>query len=303
LGNGYFRIYARRLILSSGWDLEEGIKMDSKSFNGLTLYFDREERESAEIIEKACRKSIQTIDESWGLKPPQDCRVYVLTSWPRCVFQGAPPKYQFMLALTLPIWYSEFKQRWKYAGGWAQRYGDRQVVGIKTLHLIEHASESMGESIFIKQDSLEENVLSITCHELTHAYTSHLSLPIWLHEGLAMVTVDHCLQKETVKRDTLDILHTTSEEVQNSEKIDLRAQSKEDIINLYVRGYWVTRFLAETQPKLLRSCLGKRYSSQELEEKIAAGYGVAPEVVWSEIDSQVVNYFEEAMTDEVRLGN
>lgn len=272
--------------------------MERTETNGFTLYFDREEREAAEIIEKACRNSIETIANTWGLNSPQDCRVYVLNSWPRCVFLGAPLSYQFILAITIPLWYSEFKQRWKYAGGWAQRYGDRQVVGIKTPYLIENTPESMGEDIFLKNDSTKEKVTSISCHELTHAFTSHLSLPAWLHEGLAMVTVDQCLKKTTVKRETLEILKNTLDEVKPSEKIDLRSQNKEDIITLYIRGYWLTRFLLESQPDLIKSLLGEAYSNQELESKISAVCGIDPEMFWKEIEGRVLEHFEQYETDK-----
>jgi len=42
-------------------------------------------------------------------------------------------------------------------------------------------------------------VQQIACHELVHAFTSHLRLPVWLHEGLAMVTVDRLLQNQSIQ--------------------------------------------------------------------------------------------------------
>ena len=113
-----------------------------------------------------------------------------------------------------------------------------------------------------------------------------------------MVTVDQCLKKTTVKRETLEILKDTLDEAKPSEKIDLRSQNKEDIIKLYVRGYWLTRFLLESQPKLLKNFLGKRYSDQELESKISAVYGIDPEMFWKEIEGRVLEHFEQYKTDK-----
>ena len=136
-----------------------------------------DEREAVDEIVIACDRSVQTIRESWQLRTPTDCRVYILTSWPRCVFLGAPLSSQILLGVTFPFWYAEFKQRWYYSGGWSQGYGDRQVVGIKSPRLIAQIPDPIGESIFIKEDDLNQKVLSIVCHELTHAHSSYLQLP------------------------------------------------------------------------------------------------------------------------------
>ena len=71
--------------------------MDSISISGLTLYYDQDEREAVDEIVIACERSVQTIRESWQLGTPADCRVYILTSWPRCVFLGAPLSSQILL--------------------------------------------------------------------------------------------------------------------------------------------------------------------------------------------------------------
>jgi hypothetical protein len=190
--------------------------------------------------------------------------------------------------LTLPLWYAEFKKRWHYAGGWSQRYGDRQVVGIKAPRLIAQTPKPIGESIFIIEENLEQKVLSIVCHELTHAFSSHLRLPTWMHEGLAMVSTDRCLGKPTVLRDTLQLLKAENQEQKGAEKINLNTQSREEIILLYVRGYWLTHYLVETQPELVHKLLNERFSHQELEELTAAELGIGQEAFWQEIDQHVV---------------
>jgi hypothetical protein len=262
--------------------------MERIPISGLTLYYDADEHEAVDEILLACERSVETITSSWQLDAPRDCRVYIMTTWPRCVFQGAPLGSQIVLGLTLPLWYAEFKKRWQYAGGWSQRYGDRQVVGIKAPRLIAQTPKPIGESIFISEENLEQKVLSIVCHELTHAFSSHLRLPTWMHEGLAMVSTDRCLGKPTVLRDTLQLLKAENQDQKGAEKINLNTQSREEIILLYVRGYWLTRFLVETQPELLHKLLNERFSHQELEGLIAAELGIGQEAFWQEIDQLVV---------------
>ena len=273
--------------------------MEHITSNGLTVYYDPEEREAAEMIQKACQRSTQTINTSRGLESPEDCRVYVLTTWPRCVFQGAPLQTQILLGITMPFWYSEFKKRWEYAGGWAQRYGGRQVVGIKTPRLIEITPESIGGSIFIKEEDLGDKVLSVVCHELTHAFSSHLKLPTWLHEGLAMVTSDRGLEQQTVRSDTLLLLKETNQKVKSSDKINLKAQTREEVVLIYVRGYWLTRYLWQSSPDLLLSLLKQRSVPDTVEKIIAEEYSIEPEKFWPEIEKRVVSHFEAELIEAI----
>lgn len=276
--------------------------MESIAANGVALFFDPKEREAGVTIKIACEQSLKTINDSWGLEPPEDCRVFIMTSWPGCVFLGAPPGTKILLGLTMPLWYSEFKKRWENAGGWAQRYGKRQVVGIKTPRLIAITPETIGESIFIQEEDLNYKVLSIVCHELTHACSSHLGLPTWLHEGLAMVTVDRCLGRTTVQKNTLQLLMESDQATRGEEKIDLRNQSKAEIILIYVRGYWLTRYLAETQPYLMKSLLNQHVSHQTLEENLASSLGIRTENFWVEIDDQVVAHFKQELPGKSPVG-
>lgn len=274
----------------------QGIPMESISIRGLKLYYDREERDAVDEMVLACDKSVQTITEAWQLKTPKDCRVYILSSWPRCVFLGAPLGSQILLGVTLPFWYREFKQRWIYSGGWSQRYGDRQVVGIKSPRLIAQNPDSFGESIFIKEDESELKVLSIVCHELTHAYSSHLHLPTWMHEGLAMVSADRCLRKMTVLPNTLQLLQNGDNRNRPTGDLNMMAQSREEIILLYVRGYWLTRYLTDTRPELVKELLKKKYSHQELEGLIASSLEIQQDRFWPELDRRVLETYHLELT-------
>ena len=270
--------------------------MESVPISGLTLYYDAAEEEAVDEIVIACERSIGTISSSWNLVAPKDCRVYILNTWPRCVFQGAPFRSQIVLGLTLPLWYAEFKKRWLYSGGWSQGYGERQVVGIKTPRLLARTPEPIGASIFIREEDLERKILSIICHELTHAFSSYLHLPTWLHEGLAMVSADRCLGKPTVLQDTLYLLGNGDQAQKSAQKLNLNTQSREEIVLLYVRGYWLTRFLTDTQPDLVNLLLSKHRNQPELEGLIAAELEIPKDTFWQEIDRRVVGTYDLELT-------
>jgi hypothetical protein len=268
--------------------------MDTQTLNGMTLYYDAAEREAAEQIAIAAERSIQTINNTWQLPVPGDCRLYLMVSWPRCVFLGAPVGSQILLGLTLPLWYREFKMRWQYAGGWSQRYGTRQVVGIKAPRLIADTPETMGDSLFVKEDNLDQKFLSIVCHELTHACSGHLVLPAWLNEGLAMVSVDRCLGKQTVLSSTLEMLDTRGNGSDPADKISLKTHSREQIILLYVRGYWLTRFLVENRPELVPDLLTEAKSVNDFESRIAGELEVSQDSFWQELDPILAEHFSTA---------
>ncbi len=65
------------------------------------------------------------------------------------------------------------------------------------------------------------------------------------------------------------------------------ALDQEGLIYLAVRGYWVTRYLVDTRPALLRKHLARRLPHDVLESTLAAELGVD----WSRIDGVVVSRF------------
>ncbi len=97
---------------------------------GLALFFDDDERDTAESVRHACEKSVQIIHAHWGLETPEDCRVYVMRSLLHFVFHSAPWSWRILLGVTFPLWYPRQRRIWPYAGGYEQRYGRRLAVGV-----------------------------------------------------------------------------------------------------------------------------------------------------------------------------
>jgi hypothetical protein len=265
--------------------------MGTITTSGVDIYFNEEERGTAEIVQQACEKSIQILGEQWDLRTPADCHIYVMTSWADFIFRSAPWHWKVLLVLTYPLWVFRVRRTWQFAGGWTQRYGRRCAVGVKPARLIEQSDRSMGERIFVEEESFENKVRSITCHELTHAFVAHLRLPMWLNEGFAMATVDKFAGKPTVLEDTLLVLkHSRNEQSPGSYR-KVSVTERDAMVYHTVRGYWITRYLMETRPELLRGLLDRRRRHKVLEEMIASSYDMNREEFWRTIDAKLVTQF------------
>lgn len=183
------------------------------------------------------------------------------------------------------------------AGGFNLPY-KTPVVGIKPRRLLATSDRSVGLRIFVEEKDLDEKVQGNVCHELVHAATSHLRLPLWLNEGLAMVTVDMFQARGTVRPDTLGTLDQSSRagtplDYRNlpGRRRKLTERDKEILVYNAVRGYWITRFLMETRGALLTELLARRRDHQEIEAELADALGIPRERFWTEIDARVVDHF------------
>lgn len=265
--------------------------METIPIAGMTLFFDAAEREAAELIGGACERSAATIRDCWGLDTPQDCRVYVLTAPLAFFFHAAPWPWRLLLGVSLPLWAPRVRRTWASANGWTQRYGQRRAVGVKPPRLARTGVNGGGGRIFVATADVDEQVCHTTCHELTHAFSAHLRLPMWLNEGLANVTVDRLAGRPTIQAATLDSLGNGAYGNRAEDYRRLRSGDLEGLIYHFVRGYWLTRYLDETQPALLRRVLARRHRPRALEGEIAAALGLAPAPFWDEIDGRVVAHF------------
>ncbi len=265
--------------------------MESKTINGVALFYEAEEKAAAELIGAACAKTVQLIHRYWHLPTPADCRVYVMTSLTKPIFHAAPWNWKIMLVALYPLWFPKAKRTWPFTGGWAQRFGQRRMAGIKTPGSMQASDNSMGLEVFIPDENIEHKVRSVTCHELTHAFSDHLQLPAWLHEGLAMVTVDKFFGRPTVKPETLEILAQSAGEPPVSGR-RIGVHDKDALIYTYVRGYWLTRYLEETKPELLKELLKERRPQEELETVLAVEFDLSYSEFWQTIDHSVVAHYQ-----------
>lgn len=280
--------------------------------DGITLAYEAQDQPTAEILRATCARVIPLAAERWGLKPPKDLYVYLMTEhWVRDIHAALPWYWRPFFYLSLPLWYLRLRKMFPYIGGWQQHAGRRRVIGIKPPHMLEKSDRSLGERIFIKEPDMQVKVGHLLCHELTHAFTSHLRLPAWLNEGLAMVTVDAFLGKPSVLPETVQALRKMQGKPGDSSYLTVYTRDLTGVVYLYVRGYWITRYLEATHPGLLKELLQRRRSHGDLETRLARGLYDGEHrqdagwdgrrQFWREIDGRVVDFFQS--TNEERAAN
>jgi hypothetical protein len=256
--------------------------MKCEPIAGLRLCYAPEEEEAAQIIGSACERTVQLLNERWRLRTPDDCRVYVMTSWSSFLFQSAPWPWNAYLALTFPLVAYRAKGIWPYAGGWSLQYGRRGVAGVKPPRLLQTADRTLGEGFFLPGRTLNEIAETVTCHELTHVFTAHLRLPTWLREGVATLAMEHYLERRIVRADTLDQLGAAPRADGSR-----RSLNRQTLIAEYTRGYWLTRLIEDDRPDLLSELLGRPMPARVLDTSIAAAYGSEPDRFWRELDAML----------------
>jgi hypothetical protein len=267
------------------------IRIMQKQIAGLILCYDAQENEAASIIGAACERSVRLIHKRWGLATPRNCRVYVMTSWSRFLFQATPGIWKAYIALVFPLMAVRARALWKFAGGWAFTFGRRRAVGVKPPRLIQAADRSVGSKIYIHNDNFIESVQSITCHELVHAFTAHLRLPSWLNEGLATLAQEIYLERRLVREETREYLKNVRGKGPGSYGRSTRARRPEELVALYAQGYWLARYIEETKPELMRDLLAKQRKPKEIEAMLAKAYGISQVRFWEEFSARVLTQF------------
>lgn len=266
--------------------------MKSRTIGNLTLVYAPGEQDTADAIAGACQRAIQLAESSWGLRPPGDCRIYVMTSWWSFVFQSAPWSWRVLLGMTMPLWCTRARRTWPYSAAWTQRYGRRVAIGVKPARLLERSDRSIGVRIFEEEKDRNVVVQHVTCHELVHACSAHLRLPLWLNEGIATVTVDRFLGRPTIRRETLEYMRGYLPKTAPPTYRELSRMSGGAIAYHAARGYWLVRYLEGERPGVLRRMFSLRRDPKEIQREIAAELGMELESFWSEIDEVVASRFE-----------
>jgi hypothetical protein len=72
----------------------------------------------------------------------------------------------------------------------------------------------------------------------------------------------------------------------------MKTQTREEMILLYVRGYWLTRYLVDTRPELVTEILSGRIVTQEIDLQIAAALDIPQDKYWQMIDPILASQFK-----------
>jgi hypothetical protein len=265
--------------------------MDSIKVNNIKIFFESSERDTADLIAGACEKAIRQIGEDWDLTLPRNCRIYVMTSAVRFFFQSASLKWKILLVVSLPLWYLQLKKMWQYSGAWTQRYGDRVVIGIKSPDVLKKGDKSIGERVFVAEPDIKKKIQHFTCHELVHACAARLRLPMWLNEGIAMLTVDRFTGTQTVRADALNLVKNFNPKAPPQTRREIY-RDKEKIAYYTLRGYWLVMYIEKTHPGLLKSLFKGPGVAKRINSRILLALEMDPVTFWSNIDDIIIDYFK-----------
>jgi hypothetical protein len=267
--------------------------MKNKTASAIRIYFPPGEESTADLIGGTCDKATQLARDTWGLEPPQDCRIHVMTSWLEFVFRSAPGPWRIVLAATIPFWFLRARRMWLYAGAWTQSFGKWVAIGVKPPRLILQSDRSIGARVFAEEEDVTAKVRQITCHELVHACSAGRKLPMWLNEGIAMVAVDRYAGRQTVRRESLALLRDYLPKEAPPTYQQLSRMGGEAIAYQTARGYWLVRYLEEKLPGFLKRSFSAHTDARTLERDMITGLGMTPESYWREIDGVLAGHFEE----------
>jgi hypothetical protein len=265
--------------------------MQTEIIQGIQLIFGPSEAHIAGVISDASTKSLHLIHEDWGLDKPQDCRIYIMSSWFDFVFRSAPWLWKILLAITFPLWFFRARRTWPYAGAWTQRFGKRVVIGIKPPRVLELSDKSFGLQMYVPETDPGIKIQQFTCHELTHACAAHLKLPAWLNEGIAMLTVDRYRGKATIRTDTLDSLRRPPP-LERPPNYAQLTRMKADVVLYYtLLGYWLVRYLEEEYPGFLKSLFSSKLDSGSLEREVTRKLKIDLPDNWSKISDLITGFY------------
>jgi hypothetical protein len=263
--------------------------MESIIADNVTIMFDSGDKPTADLFAEICAKSVPVIYDTLGLTIPPKCKVYVMTSWQKFLLHSAPWYRKILLLIIFPFYYFKINREWSKIAGWSLPY--QPTIGVKAPALFASQDTEIGKKIYNHDPDLYRKIRGYLCHELVHACSYHLKLPLWLNEGIAMYTVDKFLGIQTVKSETLEFLNAHPHKSKLLNYRNLMSASIDDIAYNYVRGYWITKLLERNYPDFLRTLLQKPQKEHELVRLISDKLNIHQNDFWNRIDQKIVSTF------------
>jgi hypothetical protein len=210
--------------------------------------------ETESLLREACCRAVNFLQTTWSLKIPH-CHVYVTARWQTIMLEHSPTLHNIINKASFILLrhrYNMLNNLWNRSAGWFQRYGKLCLIAIKPLR--EFEKMNLANHPLYTTMTTKERFSNTLVHELTHAFTAHLKLPLWLNEGLALLTSEEALGYGAVKKETLEYLTTPQ---RGSSYYQLPKLSNEKFFYQYAKGYWLTRYLQEQHEDILKQLLSK----------------------------------------------
>lgn len=224
------------------------------TFCDIHTHMDEPSKETESLLSEACCEAVDFLQSTWSLQKP-NCHVYVTSRWQTIMLEQPPLLHRNLRKAFFTI---RPKRRtlmdnlWARSAGWFQRYGKLCLIAIKPLS--EFQKMNLANNQLYTPMTYKEKFSNTLVHELTHAFTAHLKLPLWLNEGIALLTAEKALGYGIVKRETLEYLTTPQKSLSYYQ---LPKLSNDKFLYQYAKGYWLTRYLQERHEDVLKQLLSK----------------------------------------------
>lgn len=199
-------------------------------------------RETESLLGEACCRAVDFLGSTWQLATP-NCHVYVTTKWQTILLEHPPFFWKTLYSLGLSILKNRrerLETLWQRSAGWFQRFGKVCLIAVKPLTYFQ--TVNLQQSPLYKSMNASQKFCNTLVHELTHAFTAHLKLPLWLNEGVALLAAEQALGYGGFREGTLELLHTPRKSISY---FKLPSLGGEDFFYHYAKGYWLTRYLEE----------------------------------------------------------
>jgi hypothetical protein len=239
-------------------------------------------RETESLLGEACCCAVNFLQGTWQLAVP-NCHVYVTPKWQTIYLEHPPLVWKTMYKLGLSVLKNRrerLETLWQRSAGWFQRFGKLHFIAIKPL--VYFQTVNLQQSPLYKPMTPSQKFCNTLVHELTHAFTVHLKLPLWLNEGFALLAAEQALGYGGLREGTLELLHTPRKTISY---FKLPSLAGEDFFYHYAKGYWLTRYLEEQGG--LEPLLKKRHSYSIINRHIQKLFNNQP------TDKVLYNHFKE----------
>ncbi len=224
------------------------------TFCNIHTYMLEPSEDTDTLLRGACCHAVDFLQSTWSLAIP-DCHVYVTPRWQTIMLEHPPILHRSFHKVAFSLLRQQRKSLdalWSRSAGWFQRYGKLCLIAIKPLS--DFQKMNLKNSRLYTPMNAEEKFSNTLVHELTHAFTAHLKLPLWLNEGIALLAAEQALGYGAVKPETLEYLMTPQK---NSSYYHLPRLEGDKFFYQYAKGYWLTRYLQEQHEGVLKQLLGK----------------------------------------------
>lgn len=251
-------------------------------------------------MEEAYRRSVSVIGDMWSVDKVRRFNIYIESNYLHVILRIYPWYYYLYYAYTISYRVIKYLKSWKHMGGMAAPGIKKSMLVINTRKFLKRDMENLPKESYIKIfkaefSEKEKYTEMVVCHEMTHIFTGHLSLPFWLNEGIAMLTVDQYFGRQTIGNDTLSHLKHVKQKVRPIDYYKVWELSLRRIGYYYIRAYWMTRYLREAHPDLIDDFVKNRQSDKLIQRKISAALGIKPRALWSNIDRIVYDYYKDRL--------